>query len=133
MNRDHLDSCIVGWVGDEPVACVSLLREDFIPRPEFSPFVASVYVVPSYRGCGYGKDVLKAAENHARNLGLGVVHLWTTDHRRFYEALGWDWVENIEVVGRRADVLRKNVALCKNGVANMRLPTPVLPKASARG
>jgi N-acetylglutamate synthase-like GNAT family acetyltransferase len=72
----------------------SLLAEDVLPLPECSPWLGSVVVDPARRGRGRGRQIVAAAMEHARAIGIETLHLWTPHHRAFYEKLGWKFVRD---------------------------------------
>jgi putative acetyltransferase len=65
---------VVGYVGDEAVACGAVRRVD-----ERSGEIKRMYVVPAHRGKRYGEVVLGALGVHARRLGLTRLVLETGD------------------------------------------------------
>ncbi|WP_422446645.1 MULTISPECIES: GNAT family N-acetyltransferase [unclassified Endozoicomonas] len=80
------------WVlaeGGSVWGSVSILTEDLPNYPEFSPWLANVYVEPSKRGYGYGQQLVKVAMGYARQQNLGPLFLYTPDQVSFYERLGW--------------------------------------------
>ncbi|WBA82763.1 GNAT family N-acetyltransferase [Endozoicomonas sp. GU-1] len=80
------------WVlaeGGRVWGSVSILKEDLPNYPEFSPWLANVYVEPSKRGHGYGQQLVKEAMGYARQQNLGPLFLYTPDQVNFYEQLGW--------------------------------------------
>ena len=66
---------------------------DMQTRLDLTPWLAAVYVAPERRGAGIGSLLVRAAEDVARRLGVGRLHLFTPDRERFYARLGWHTVE----------------------------------------
>ena len=93
-HRDQPDCTLLGFVEDRLVATASLLIDDMLPFPEYSPWLASVTVDPALRGRGLGKQIVLAATNHARQIGILGLYLWTPHHREFYEKLSWRFVRD---------------------------------------
>ena len=88
------DSLAIGWVA---------LAANSSPLEQHWRTVRRLQVLPSYQGKGYGEQLLLAAEDHARGLGLEALHLTVrgkTGTERFYEKLGY------EVVGVLPNALR---------------------------
>jgi GNAT superfamily N-acetyltransferase len=67
---------VVGWDGEEPVACGGVLRYD-----ETTAEIRRMYVAPSARGRGLSRAVLAALEDEARELGYDFVRLETGDRQ----------------------------------------------------
>ncbi|MBY6225446.1 GNAT family N-acetyltransferase [Ferrimonas balearica] len=97
FRRGLVESMVVGavpgtwlWLRDnDVVATGSLLAKDMTTNAELSPWLANVYVVPSWRGQGIGAAVVKAVMAEARRLGLPRLYLFTEDQQGFYQRLGW--------------------------------------------
>jgi GNAT superfamily N-acetyltransferase len=91
-NRRRVPTTLVAVdVDGEPLGSVSVVDED---APEFadrSPWLASLYVWPRARRRGLGARLVEAAVELAAACGVPRLHLFTPDHRAWYEALGWQW------------------------------------------
>jgi GNAT superfamily N-acetyltransferase len=72
---------LVGWEGEEPVACGGVCRHD-----ETTAELRRMYVRPEARGRGLSRALLGALEEEARGLGYGFVRLETGDRQP--EAIG---------------------------------------------
>jgi GNAT superfamily N-acetyltransferase len=85
------DALVVLYDGDVPIGWVSLAA-NASPLEQHWRTVRRLQVHPSYQGKGYGEQLLLAAEDHARGLGLEALHLTVrgkTGTERFYEKLGY--------------------------------------------
>ena len=80
---------VVGWDGEEPVACGGIIRYD-----ETTAEIRRMYVAPSARGRGLSRAVLEALENEARQLGYEFVRLETGDRQpeaiKLYASSGFE-------------------------------------------
>ena len=83
--------------GDKPVGTVTLAREDLEERPNLTPWLAGVFVVPERRGQGYFRLLLAAFENACRAASIKVAWLFTNTAEDVYLKTGW---ETIEIVRR---------------------------------
>ena len=94
---------------DGAVLCGSamLVTHDMDIRPQYSPWLASVFVVPQYRNRGYGALLVKRAMAEASALGVPLLYLYTPDAQDFYARLGWDVVEHCEYFGTRMTVMSR--------------------------
>ncbi len=83
---------LVAYDGDRPVGTVSLKEFDLEERPDLTPWVTSLYVVPGARSRGVGSGLMDAAEQKACRMGIRKLFLFTADAdlaSRFYEPRGW--------------------------------------------
>lgn len=74
---------------DTPAATASLVHHDLDPRPDLTPWLASVYVDPAYRGRGHAVRLVHAVE--AAAMAGGIRRLWLhSEHAAgLYAKLGW--------------------------------------------
>jgi putative acetyltransferase len=80
---------VVGWEGEEPVACGGITRYD-----ETTAEIVRMYVAPAARGRGLSRLVLAALEDEARRLRFDLVRLETGDRQpeaiRLYASSGFE-------------------------------------------
>ena len=88
------ESVVFGAFGDDLVGSIGVYRD---PHRKFShkTHIWGMYVTPSYRGRGLGRELLEAAMSHARSIeGVLQVHLTVSDSsdaaRGLYEAGGFE-------------------------------------------
>ena len=95
---DQICESFVALLDTIPVGTASVLDHDVETerRPDLTPWVAAVYVVPEARRQGIGEQLVSHATAFAQSKGFNTVYLWTTDHRNWYERLGWQLVEQFE-------------------------------------
>jgi polyamine oxidase len=85
---------------------VSLLPTDDLPGFEaLTPWLASLYVVPSARGRGIGSMLVQTVLDAAARLGHEYVHLFTPDQEQYYLDRGWRTIHHAPVAGRSAAVM----------------------------
>jgi GNAT superfamily N-acetyltransferase len=94
-------------VNGEPVGTASLVAHDLDERPELTPWLAGVFVIPEARGRGHVMHLIRAVEDACRSAGIGTVWLFTADAERVYARAGWHSVEVIERQGRRPVTLMR--------------------------
>lgn len=89
-------------LGDDQalVGSVSVLDEDASEFRDLSPWLASLYVAPPARGRGLGAQLVHAAVDHARSMGVPRLYLFTPEHAAFYARLGWS-VLGTRMLGER--------------------------------
>ena len=89
----------VALEGDRCVGTASIVARDMSIRPELSPWLAAVYVVPECRSKGIGTKLARSAMLEAETLGLDKLYLFTPDRRDFYGSLGWHVCEHVAYRG----------------------------------
>ena len=73
----------------EPVGTACLTQDDLDTRPDLSPWLASVFVEPAYRGRGHATALVHAVEQAAVAGGHTRLWLFTWDTMPLYLRLGW--------------------------------------------
>jgi GNAT superfamily N-acetyltransferase len=96
LNRNRIPLTLLAFEGDLPVGTSSLVLQDISSRPELSPWVAGVYVLPEHRGKGIGSRLVGLAEQVARRLGVKQLYLFTHDRAGFYANFGWRALEQTQ-------------------------------------
>lgn len=72
----------------------SVLASDLDERPQYTPWVADVWVEPEHRSNGIGAALVRAAADKAHTLGFDPAYLCALPLKHgFYERLGWRLVE----------------------------------------
>jgi GNAT superfamily N-acetyltransferase len=87
--RIGLEQCVVALIDGEPAATASLVAEDTETRRDLSPWLASVYVEPRFRGVGLAPVLVPAVEMAAWRAGFPRVWLFTDGQVGLYASLGW--------------------------------------------
>ena len=91
-HRAAIPTTVVAFRGEVLVGSASLLVEDVPEWRHLTPWVASVYVVPSERGTGVGSQLVQHVVAVAGRLGVQTVYLLTPGQAEFYRRLGWSEV-----------------------------------------
>jgi GNAT superfamily N-acetyltransferase len=92
-----------------PIATVSLECDDMDLRPDLTPWLASLYVLPASRGRGLGRALVRAAEEQARALGVTELFLYTPAQEKFYAALGWERLEQCVYRAAPVTIMRRQL------------------------
>ena len=88
--RRGVPTTLVLHEGGPMLGSVSLVIEDAPElQGEGSPWLASLYVIPSARGRGHGSRLVRAAVALAAEQGVDCLYLFTPDREEFYRRLGW--------------------------------------------
>lgn len=89
-----------------PVGTAALDLHDMDNQPMLSPWLASVFVLPEYRQQGIGTALVKYALKVAVDeMGIKRMHLFTPNHRPFYERLGWVHSQRLSYYGEPVDLM----------------------------
>ncbi|WP_423823735.1 GNAT family N-acetyltransferase [Salinisphaera sp. SPP-AMP-43] len=91
----------------QPVGTASLVSQDMNARPELTPWLASVYVVPEARGQGIASALVQRVEREARHAGVERLYLYTPDQQRLYQRLGWQAQEHLEYRGEHVTLMTR--------------------------
>lgn len=74
----------------KPVATAALVENDMDSHPEWTPWLASVFVQPANRRTGMGTAVVRRVVEAARDAGAEWLYLFTPDRADFYATMGWE-------------------------------------------
>jgi RimJ/RimL family protein N-acetyltransferase len=94
---------------NEPIGTASLAAYDLEERPDLTPWLAGVYVVPQVRGQGHAARLIAAVENHSAALGMPVLWLYTNSAERIYARAGWKTVETVQHNGKPFALMRRDL------------------------
>jgi len=89
LNRDRIPITFIALSGSELVGTVSLDLADLPPFNNLSPWLASLYVLPSARRAGIGTALVQHARQFAFARLISQLYLWTPGSTRLYEECGW--------------------------------------------
>lgn len=90
--RAEPEQTFVALLDGVPVATASLVNADLDTRPDLSPWLASVFVDPPFRGQGHAAALVRRVEDAARAQGVGTLWLYTQHAAGLYAKLGWETV-----------------------------------------
>lgn len=80
---------------DIPIGTVTLARKDLDLKPDLTPWLAGVFVVPERRGRGYVRHLLEAFDEACRLASIKTVWLYTNTAEHVYLRAGWQVAEII--------------------------------------
>lgn len=95
--RRTLPTTLVARRGAAPVGSVSLVEEDHEAFAGVSPWLASLYVAPAWRGRGIGSRLVRRAVAEAAALGVGRLYLYTPGQADLYAGLGWRALGTVDI------------------------------------
>jgi N-acetylglutamate synthase-like GNAT family acetyltransferase len=83
----------------------SIIAADMTVRPELTPWLASVYVIPEARRRGVGSALVRRVMDEMDALGIDQLYLFTPDQVPFYRRLGWAPLERVRYRGKEMQVM----------------------------
>lgn len=95
-----MEECLSGKVpydwylclsGDEIIAGLGVIENDFHDRKDLTPNVCAVYTEAEYRSRGIAGKLLNMAVTDMKRKGITPIYL-LTDHTGFYERYGWEFL-----------------------------------------
>ncbi len=93
---DKLPLTWVIIVNDRPAGMISLKDNDHPDHNDLSPWLASLYIHPEYRGRGFAAKLIEHVENFAKTeLKIQHLYLFTHTANELYKKQGWIEVKNI--------------------------------------
>lgn len=112
--RDHLRRTgvpltVLAWCEGKPIGCASLVDSDMQTHQHFTPWLASVYVLPEHRHQGIGAALVRRIEDEARHQGFPLLYLYTEDRVAFYTFLGWQAIELRQYRGYPMTVMKRDL------------------------
>ena len=94
-----------------PVGTASLAEHDLDERPDLTPWLAGVFVVPEARGQGLVAHLITAVEAAARGASIRTLWLYTVSAERIYSRAGWLIAERILHNGKPATLMRRDLTV----------------------
>lgn len=70
--------------------------ENLKKYPEIYPWISDVMILEKYRKKGYGKILIKKAEETLKKLGYNTIYVWTDQVPDFYKKLGFIYKQKVE-------------------------------------
>lgn len=90
-----LPLALVAHDGDTFLGTAHLIGNDLESRPQYSPWVAALWVDDAARKSGVGTALAQAAAEAAFKQGFETVYLCAKPHLTiYYEAMGWRKIED---------------------------------------
>lgn len=104
--------------GALPVGTVTLARKDLDERPDLTPWLAGVFVIPDRRGRGYAYHLFTEFERACRAASVEVAWLYTNTAERVYLRAGWERVEVLQRPGKLPITLMRRIIPDESSILN---------------
>ena len=95
--------------GELPVGTATLARKDLDEKPDLTPWLAGVFVIPDRRGRGYVYHLFAGFEAACRSASIKVAWLYTNTAERVYQRAGWETTELIQRPGKLPVTLMRRI------------------------
>jgi N-acetylglutamate synthase-like GNAT family acetyltransferase len=79
----------------KPAGTISLRESDHPDREDLSPWIASFFVHPHFRGRGHSSRLLQHAERKALSMAFKKAYLYTPNAESLYQKHGWNTVGQV--------------------------------------
>jgi GNAT superfamily N-acetyltransferase len=94
LNAEPIPIALVAHDGAAFLGTASVIASDLKERPQYTPWVAAVWVEPRHRSRGTGAALVERATRDCFALGVSRAYLCARPARSgFYERLGWIPIE----------------------------------------
>ena len=94
---------------ERPIGTASLVEDDMEVRRELTPWLASVFVLPEWRGKGIASQLVRCVEAEARQAGIERLYLFTPDRQALYRRLGWETHEALTYRGEEVTIMQRRL------------------------
>ncbi len=108
MQRDSVPLTLLALddLSGELLGSASLIADDDLEGfGHLSPWLASLYVVPTARSSGIASELMKAVLLESHRLGHPYTYLFTAGQEEYYRARGWSLIARTKAHGHEATVL----------------------------
>jgi GNAT superfamily N-acetyltransferase len=107
MARDVIPAVLVAVADGEQVIGTLILKEQAVDPRASTPCVTGLFVLPQYRRRGIGAQLLRAAENKARDIGHSKLYLMTQTPQPLYDVHGWTRYKEASLYATQVTVMEK--------------------------
>lgn len=104
LNNELIPSTFIAK-NNELLGSAALVAHDMETRLDLSPWLASVFVAPPYRGQGTGTKLVRHVMQQANLAGIKQLYLFTPDKQYFYQKLGWDVLRKEKYHGHEVSIM----------------------------
>ncbi len=113
--RDRIPTTYVALADGGLLGSVTLVENDMDTRPDFSPWLAGLFVPPEFRRRGVGTALVEHAVGATTQIGVPTLYLYTADAQAFYAGLGWTRIAEDFYEGSQVVVMTRSTATFYEG------------------
>lgn len=93
-----------------PAGSISLIETDAPEFAQYTPWLASLYVLPALRGRGLGEALVRTLLAHAAGLRFERVHLFTPGSMSLYRRCGFVATATLPLGGQTVTLMERALA-----------------------
>jgi GNAT superfamily N-acetyltransferase len=105
-----LEQCFILLAAGVAAGTASLTRHGLESRPDLTPWLTNVFVAPAFRGRGYARRLVAAAETAAHRAAIPTLWLYTRAAEPLYGELGWYQAGTDMYDGDPVTLMRRDLA-----------------------
>lgn len=106
-NPERIPITWIAFAQGVPVGSVALVDNDMAARPDLSPWLSGLFVVPTYRHLGIGSALVRHCEHAARDLDVDNLYLYASSEEKLYLRSGYQVIERTFWEGEDVAVMSK--------------------------
>jgi N-acetylglutamate synthase-like GNAT family acetyltransferase len=104
-NNASVPVTLIALDEEQVVGSASLIEDDMEDRPQYTPWLASVFVSPPFRAQGVATSLISGIIKQAEALNLPQIYLFTPDQSEFYANRGWEIIEQRQYHDVTVDIM----------------------------
>lgn len=108
--RRDLPITFVASSGTELLGSAMLMHHEMDSRPQYTPWLAGVFVAPGQRQRGIGRALTQRVISEAAARGFAKIYLFTPSAEAFFSHLGWSIVELTRYRDAEVTIMSRQVA-----------------------
>jgi GNAT superfamily N-acetyltransferase len=108
--RCDLPITFVASSGAELLGSAMLMHHEMDTRPQYTPWLAGVFVAPAQRQRGIGRALIEHVISQAAARGFPALYLFTPSAEAFFSHLRWSIVEHTRYRGADVTIMSRQVA-----------------------
>jgi GNAT superfamily N-acetyltransferase len=110
LGRPGIPTTLIAVDNNIVMGCAGLVINDLRSHPDLTPFMASVFVAPAYRGRGIATALAAQMKVVAQELGFPLLYLITPDQQKLYARIGWVAQRDLEYRGEVVTLMAVTLA-----------------------
>lgn len=103
------ETALLAEVDGQPAGSCLFVREEIDPKHDLTPWLAALYVAPEFRKRGIASALVRAIEQHARDVGCDELYLYTVTAEPLYVKLGWTACDRFESNGEQFVLMARSL------------------------
>lgn len=103
------ETALLAELDGRPAGSCLFVREEIDPKHDLTPWLAALYVAPEFRKRGIASALVRAIEQHARDMGCARLYLYTITAEGLYAKLGWTALEHFDWHGEKFVLMAREV------------------------